>query len=172
MFQSSGIKEIDISLPVVTDLSYFAYANKALKKVNFRKLNTNGFKAIHCFNADTRLEEVIYDGTINVIGDSSYMYLNNHNLKKVPVLNLDNSTKNTRLFENSHNLTNIELLNIKENINIKALRLNRTKLINIFNNLVDMGEERTINITGCFGAKELTDEDIATATSKNWTVIK
>jgi hypothetical protein len=172
MFQSSNIKEVDISLPAVTDLSYFAYSSRSIKKITFRKLNENGFKMLHAFNATNSLKEVQYDGVMKLTDDNSYAFLNAHNIRKIPALNLNASTGNTRILENNKNLTSVNLTSIKESISIKYTRLSRGTLVNIFNNLVDMSEERTIDVRGCFGAKELTDADVAIATNKNWVVIK
>jgi hypothetical protein len=172
MFNSSGIKEIDISFPAVTDMSSFAYENRNIKKITFRKLNENGFNMSRAFNGSYSLEEVLYDGVINLVGSSNYTFLNAYNIRKLPTLNLENSTGNIRFIENNKNLTLINLANIKEDTSIRYSRINRDTLVNIFNSLVDIGEERIVDITDCLGVGELTDADVAIATNKNWTVVK
>jgi hypothetical protein len=172
MFTESNIEEISISLPAAEDLSYFLYDNHCTKKITLEKLNQNGVSMSYGFSSVKSLEEIVYDGVINLTGNNYSMCSNSYNLRKVPTFNLENSINNTKLFYGNKNLTEVELLNIKENISLQYNRFGRDTLVNIFNNLVDMGEERTIDITGCFGAGELTDADVAIATNKNWTVIK
>jgi hypothetical protein len=172
MFSSSNLQEIDISLPVATNLYQFASGCTRLRKITFRELNQNPINMSYAFGLAGHLEEIEYGETINLTGSCQQTFLSSYNLKKVPTLNLDNVDDSWRMFEGSQNLVEIDLVNIKASISLRHTGLSKNTLVNIFNNLIDMGEEREIDIRGCFGAGELTDTDVAIATNKNWTVIK
>lgn len=55
-------------------------------------------------------------------------------------------------------------------IAVPALGLTRPALLETINSLPVATAAATLTITGCAGASELTDEDIAIATAKNWTI--
>lgn len=55
-------------------------------------------------------------------------------------------------------------------IAVPALGLNRTALLETINSLPVATAAATLNISGCSGASELTEEEIAIATAKNWTI--
>lgn len=55
-------------------------------------------------------------------------------------------------------------------IAVPALGLTRPALLETINSLPVATAAATLNITGCSGASELTEEEIAIATAKNWTI--
>ena len=59
------------------------------------------------------------------------------------------------------------------NLYVRYSALSHEAILEIFNQLPDFnGEsERVIDIVGCLGVTELTEEDLKIATDKNWVVI-
>ncbi len=55
-------------------------------------------------------------------------------------------------------------------INVSYTGMDRTALVTLFNDLPTVTGGQIINVTGCTGANDLTDDDKAIATAKGWTV--
>lgn len=55
-------------------------------------------------------------------------------------------------------------------INVSYTGMDRTALVQLFNDLPTVSSGQIINITGCTGASSLTDDEVSIATNKGWTV--
>lgn len=55
-------------------------------------------------------------------------------------------------------------------INVSYTGMDRTALVQLFNDLPTVSDGQIINITGCTGSENLTDEEISIAENKGWTV--
>lgn len=55
-------------------------------------------------------------------------------------------------------------------IDVSYTGMNRAALVQLFNDLPTVSDGQIINITGCTGSENLTDEDISIAENKGWTV--
>ena len=86
------------------------------------------------------------------------------NIKKFPL-----NTNAYKMFDRTYNCTDFTLEEYNNDITIRYIGLSRTKLVELFNNLENV-TDKTITITGARGASGLSDDDIAIATNKGWTV--
>lgn len=55
-------------------------------------------------------------------------------------------------------------------INVSYTGMDRTALVQLFNDLPTVSDGQVINITGCTGSPDLTDDDKAIATEKGWSI--
>ena len=131
--------------------------------------------------------------------DGSVAFYNCPNLKKLPK-GLDYSAatsmwffllgntalEDTYLNVNSTSLTDIKIwgtsikgLRVSNSapfsgdtpqIDIQYTGLDRTALVQLFNDLPTVSDGQIINITGCNGTADLTDEDKTIVTTKGWTI--
>lgn len=95
-------------------------------------------------------------------------------LKKI-VCDMSNATDATNFIVYAYSLQELKLTNIpKINIDIKYSNVTREQFLDIFNSLPDASGDSTsptLTITGCRGVVDLTDDDKAIATNKNWTLV-
>lgn len=72
-------------------------------------------------------------------------------------------------FSGCSSLQEAPLQGVSENISFQGCLLSRDAIVDIFNGLATV-VEKTINVSGNYGAAELTTADIEIATNKGWTV--
>lgn len=97
------------------------------------------------------------------------MFYRCNNLQTIESLDCTAVTNFTDIFNDCTKLTNIHLMNIKTDLTIPSDLLTHDCLVNLINELVDVGEVRTLTI-GTTNIAKLTAEEIAVATNKNWTL--
>ena len=93
------------------------------------------------------------------------------NLKYLPALDVGKVNSLTSLFSSANtNLEEIHFINIKGSFRCsQSTKFTREALVEIIGNLVDVGASRTLTI-GSTNLAKLTEDDIAVATAKGWTI--
>ena len=195
MFNTSSNPDfINTNISITGNMYYcFEYSLLDLSKINITN-TTNLYKAFHYHKGgfygknmvsfDVSACTYMYDtfwvsSFIKVdfigacIGPHKYLFEANTEIQEVINLDLSNSTDNLYMFTNSPNLTKATILNINKSIDIKYTALPRDQLVGILNNLVDLTDQdaQTCTLTGCAGVADLTDDDKAIATNKNWNLV-
>lgn len=104
--------------------------------------------------------------------DFSTMFDQCASLQMIPALDMSGGTDFSFMFDGCLSLAAAPLQGTASNISYANCRLSRAALVAIFEGLADLTGQtaRTITVSGNWGATELTPEDIAIATDKNWTV--
>ena len=146
-----------------------------IEEINIQgKLYTNALS--YMFYGCNELEKI--DGIENIVvteaSSFDYCFYQNNNLKKIEI-DMANATSAIKFIYACKALQKIKLINIpKINIDIMYSNLTREQLIDIFNSLPDASGDSTsptLTITGCRGVVDLSDNDKAIATDKNWTLV-
>ncbi len=149
---------------------------------DIRNINLIGNKIIVADNTDLNYtfyndftQQCILENLSYAKGISHYgMYANNKYIKNIE-LDVGNSTNLKFFVYKCYSLRKLTLKNIpKTDIDIKYASLPREELIKLFNALPDCSGDSTsptLTITGCRGVPDLTDDDKAIATDKNWTLV-
>lgn len=148
------LREINIEGKIYpTYINYLFYSNQNLRIIN-------GFENIDFSNLAS--------------GAADYMFYNCYSLQEI-VMDLSVVTSANGFINNCFSLQKLKLINIpKINIDIKYSNVTREQFIEIFDILPDASGDSTsptLTITGCRGIVDLTDDDKAIATNKNWTLV-
>lgn len=91
------------------------------------------------------------------------------NLETIEGLDCTAATNLTDIFNSCTKLTDVGLTNIKTNLTIPSNLLTHDCLVGLIDELVDVNEARTLTV-GATNIAKLTDDEIAVATAKNWTL--
>lgn len=107
----------------------------------------------------------------SLVTDVSYLFYYCQTLKTLPLLDFSNVNNISNAFYNCSSLTNVGgFINLSVGFSlVDALSLTRESVLNIFNNLATVTVNTYIYLHSNVKAR-LTDDDIAIATSKGWTV--
>ena len=173
-------------LPVIdgnnnkVDLGYFGFSDcKTIKKINIKNLTFDD--GSYAFNNCTSLEEL--PKRINY-ASAKYMgnYLTNATSLKDAILDVRTSTGLKAIGCNgdaSHVMTGFKGLRVSNQapfdswtpqINVSYTGMTRQAIVTLFNDLPTVTDGQIINITGCTGSEDLTEDDKTIATSKGWTI--
>lgn len=91
-------------------------------------------------------------------------------LESIPQLDVSNVTRSDSMFGSCRSLKSILMTGMKTSFNISAsTRFERSDLLTIINNLASVTSTKTLTM-GATNLAKLTDEDIAIATAKGWTL--
>lgn len=146
MFHSSGIKTIPVfDTSNVTDMSYMFYQCGQL--ISLPVLNTSKVVSMQ------------------------YILHTCDDLKEMPAWNVGNVTNFGGMFTQCIKLTKIHMYGMRSNftISIYLVTFTRDALLEILNNLAPVTETRTLTM-GSTNLAKLTEDDIAIATAKGWTL--
>ncbi len=163
-----------------TDAS-FMFANcQKLEKIVIKNMKIGG--ANYCFHNCRKLKEVpkiIYSSVQQLD-----RYVTNAKELKDTTLNLSsaNNLKVIGCFGTATNfISGFKGLRVSASapfnysntpqINVSYTGMDRTALVQLFNDLPSVSGSQVINITGCTGTADLSEEDKAIATNKGWTII-
>lgn len=153
---------------------YGLFYRTAIKKVDIKNLKfAEGSIAFYsCYNLEELPKGIDYSDATNM----SYFLFYNYALKDT-VLDVSAATGLTRIGLNG--TTGIKGLRVSNSapfssstpqIDIRETGLDRTALVQLFNDLPTVSDGQIINITGCTGTTDLSDEDKTIATAKGWTI--
>lgn len=102
--------------------------------------------------------------------DMNAMFLNCKSLTTVPQFDTSNVTDMGYMFSYCSSLTEIHMISISASLDIHwSTKMERTALLEVINNLSTVTSTKTLTLGDTLKAK-LTDDDIAIATNKGWTV--
>lgn len=175
-----------------TNCSSMFRNNKTLKKINL--LNAQNVTDIEAMfmNCD-KLESFQIDDTSNLINTASlfngcksltdvqlfdisnvtnatYMFVGCLALTSIPQFDLSKISNLTGMLDYCISLTEIHMKNISVSLDIHwSTKMERTALLEVINNLSSVTTTQTLTLGDTLKAK-LTDDDIAIATNKGWTV--
>lgn len=179
--------EIRASDLYCTDDNSFIGTCRNLKKFKFNKLHFSSSQQI--FSECNSLKELDLSnctfnsgGGVFISGASSLEVLIFPEKISIAALNGTTSLKNLTIYNNEYEATNInngyalESLTVGEEWNsslnlISCYNISKHSILNIFNNLKDLTQEatKTISLSRDW-TYNLTDEELAIAQNKNWTV--
>jgi hypothetical protein len=129
---------------------YYAFHYAPLDDINFDTIDTSA-----CTNMN-----------------SSFRY--GYAIRSIRNLDITSLSDTANMFSNLHNLQQLTFAGETTpggfTIGVPAPGLTRPALLETINSLPVATEAATLTITDCAGASQLTDEDIAIATAKNWTI--
>ena len=151
----------------VTNMSDMFYNCHSL--VSVPQLNTsNVTKMSHMFDTCSSLVSIPELDTSNVT-NMSYMFNGCSKLETIPLLDTSNVADSYCMFSTCYKLTNIGgFQGLKVSISMgNSYNITRESMLNIFNTI---GEARKTITIHQDVADRLTDEDIAIATNKGWTI--
>lgn len=139
------LKEIgNVNLPATTSMaSMFLYNMSLLKTGTITSTSTTSINSM--FYYCSSLREVTFTSLVNVTNTASAFFA-------------------------CYSLENLRVPGIKVSFTIVDCALERTALVQVFNDLGTPATTQTITITRNPGSADLTAADILIATSKNWTV--
>ena len=152
-------------------------------------LNTENVESITCMFGKYMEQTVAYNKMTSIplydfrkVTAAADLFYNCQALESIPALNFESfDTTNTNFNINGGSygwisgcsrLREIHIVDIHYNINITAsTAFTREALVEIIGNLRDMTGSTALTLTmGATNMAKLTDEDIAVATAKNWTI--
>ena len=111
----------------------------------------------------------------NNVTSMGYMFGHCYSLTSIPQLDTSNVTNTANMFYACYLLSSI-LLNPSvsgwagSDFSLSNCSLGHTALVNLFNSLPTITTKKALTLTGNPGVSELTDEEKAIATGKNWTL--
>lgn len=112
---------------------------------------------------------IAYNATSNLTSMYQFFYYSS-NLKEVGLFDTSNVTNMSGMFSSCTSLTEIHMKNMAVNFDIHwSTKMEREALLEVINNLATVTSTRTLTIGSTLKAK-LTDDDIAIATAKGWTI--
>ena len=153
---------------------YGLFYRTAIKKVDIKNLKfAEGSIAFYsCYNLEELPKGIDYSDATNM----SYFLFYNYALKDT-VLDVSAATGLTRIGLNG--ATGIKGLRVSNQapfnssepqIDIRETGLDRTALVQLFNDLPTVSDGQIVNITGTAGESSLTTDDVLIAVNKGWTV--
>lgn len=105
--------------------------------------------------------------------NSAFRY--GYNIRSIRNLNISSLSDANLMFSHLYNLQRLTFAGATTrggfSISVSAIGLTRAALLETLNSLPTATAAATLNISGCGGASELTEADIAIATAKNWTIV-
>ncbi|MCT4580847.1 MAG: leucine-rich repeat protein [Flavobacteriales bacterium] len=166
VFSDSSIRELgNITAVNASNANSFSQNNFSLCKlglVNIPACTT----ATRMFMNNYALESIEVIST--ALSNAQYMFLGCRAIKSIVFSDLGNLTVTSQMFDNCYSLSELRVPNISVSFSVANCNLDRTALIQIFNDLATVSA--TITITGNIGVSNLTASDLLIATNKGWTV--
>ena len=148
----------------------FRYSS--IQKVEFEKGSKLSSLGSYAF-WDTEATEFYCPDNLHSLGDRTYVFANNKNLRYIWIPNTLTTSIPANFVYNCPSLTEIELqsdFNISANFS-NCTALSSDAIVRMFNALKNLNNESAKSITlGAENLAKLTEEQITIATSKNWTV--
>ena len=177
LWNNKSLKKITLKNAVPTTLQYFAYTASALEEIkgnlDFSKVTSLGnafvtsqkLKKLPATNFSTPLTNAgngisyctaLEDTIINLQNCTSLNKWESYRTAGIKGLRVSNQAP----FDNA----------TAPQINISYTGMDRQALVTLFNDLPTVTGGQIINIVGCTGTADLTDDDKAIATDKGWTI--
>ena len=171
IFSNGFIKSIgNITLNNVSGMGDFFNACRDLETVG-NIIATSSTSISTMFNSCTNLERI---GTIDIGSSGTVTNLNTfnacNNLREIEFVSAARLTTATGMFTSCVKLRRLRLPGMAVTFSILDADLERTELVQLFNDLVDLTSlpTQTITITGNPGVATLTAGELAILTGKNW----
>ena len=177
LWNTTKLKQIIFKNAVPNSLQYFAYSSyieEVKGTIDFSKVAT----AAYGFMSASKLKRLPTKNFSSLLTGGAQGFIGYCYALEDTYLNLSPCSGITK-FE-AYNTSKFKGLRVSEEapfnhqtspqINISNTGLNRAALITLFNDLPTVSSGQIINITGCSGIADLTDEDKAIATNKGWTI--
>ena len=157
-FDRTAIKSLTIKNTAISSLVTTCRYCSELETVNIDNVDLSGLEHASQFIVNsTKLKDTVFDFSsssllkeIGIYGDNSNFISGMKGLRVSSSAPFDNSTA--------------------PQINISYTGMTRQALVTLFNDLPTVSDGQIINITGCTGSQQLSDDEIAIAESKGWTV--
>jgi hypothetical protein len=169
MFTNSRIRKVgNLNFSAATTtLSIFAGALNLRQVGNVNLAATPNMTSL--FNGCVNLLKI---GTITstAVTNINTMFQNCYSLREVTFTNCELITTVSNTFVGCYSLENIRVPGLVVSVNFIDCAMERTALVQVFNDLGTPGTTRTITVTRNPGSADLTAADILIATNKNWTV--
>lgn len=169
------ITNFEANIPNVTSLkSAFSdrNANHNLKNITLRV--TNKLKAVTLMLYHTRVTSVEFIGDMSAVTDYDNAFCgDDYQLKSIKGLDFTSTTNVRSMFTGKYVLETITIVpnTLKLSITIPSQALSDESIQNIIDGLADMTDGTAQTLTLHSTVKEkLTEEQIASATAKNWTI--
>ncbi|MCI8470419.1 MAG: BspA family leucine-rich repeat surface protein [Clostridia bacterium] len=173
MFASCySLREIpNIDTSNVTKMSSMfsgCYLLREIPNIDTSNVTTMSSMFFMCYS----LKEIPNINTSNVT-NTSMMFYNCYSLKEIPNIDISNVANISTMFSDCRLLTNIQnITQIKTTLSFSgSIYLSHNSLLKILNALIDLSEQATQTLTlGATNLAKLTEEEIAVATDKGWTL--
>lgn len=175
---NSAVKTLEIKNAKPTSLQYFANNSgiEKLKFVNCDFSKTTTFSA--AFNNATKIKILPdFNFSTSCLGGGEAFVNNCSALTNDVILDLSNCTAlnkfiatSTSKFKGLRVSDQAPFSGAAPQINVSNTGMNRAAIVQLFNDLPTVSSGQIINITGCSGTADLTDEDKTIATNKGWTI--
>ena len=154
----------------VTNMSYmFQYCSNLISIPQLDTSNVTNMS--YMFNGCSSLTTIPLLDTSNVTSMSN-MFYDCMQITSIPQLNTSNVTSMSNMFRYCRSLTKISMLNIGTSLDISpCTKMTREALLEVLGNLKDLTNSTSKKLTlGSDLLAKLTEDDIAIATNKNWTL--
>ena len=191
-FQGEELDTLNFTFPSGTDLQAMCYYCSNLKKINMSNMISENISNCYMtFSSCSKLETIIFPDDIGTkfgATNIAQMFRACTNLTTLPLINASNVINIYWLFYQTKNITNLggfrnlgEAYLTTQSVNYKDYRLDlspcslltKQSIINVLNNLYDIASKgcNTQSIVlGSTNIAKLTEDEIAIATNKGWTV--
>ena len=191
-FQGEELDTLNFTFPSGTDLQAMCYYCFNLKKINMSNMISENISNCYMtFSSCSKLETIIFPDDIGTkfgATNIAQMFRACTNLTTLPLINASNVINIYWLFYQTKNITNLggfrnlgEAYLTTQSANYNDYRLDlspcslltKQSIINVLNNLYDIASKgcNTQSIVlGSTNIAKLTEDEIAIATNKGWTV--
>ena len=191
-FQGEELDTLNFTFPSETNLESMCYMCYNLKKINMSNMISENISNCYMtFSSCSKLETIIFPDDIGTkfgATNIEQMFRACINLTTLPLINASNVINIYWLFYQTKNITNLggfrnlgEAYLTTQSANYKDYRLDlspcslltKQSIINVLNNLYDIASKgcNTQSIVlGSTNIAKLTEDEIAIATNKGWTV--
>ena len=191
-FQGEELDTLNFTFPSETNLESMCYMCYNLKKINMSNMISENISNCYMtFSSCSKLETIIFPDDIGTkfgATNIAQMFRNCTNLTTLPLINASNVINIYWLFYQTKNITNLggfrnlgEAYLTTQSANYKYYTLDlspcslltKQSIINVLNNLYDIASKGCNTqsiILGSTNIAKLTEDEIAIATNKGWTV--
>lgn len=164
----SALKSVSFGdLPLVEDMSELFYECESLQTVTLGDLpsvTSMSYTFSRCFSLTS-----VTLGDTPLLSHTYYMFSEDSALVEVSPINMASVTDAGSMFDYCVGLQKGALVDTSVDIYYYGCLLSRQAIVDIFDGLANASA--TIDVSGNYGAADLTAEDLAIATDKGWTVI-
>ena len=191
-FQGEELDTLNFTFPSETNLESMCYMCYNLRKINMSNMISENISNCYMtFSSCSKLETIIFPDDIGTkfgATNIAQMFRNCTNLTTLPLINASNVINIYWLFYQTKNITNLggfrnlgEAYLTTQSANYEDYRLDlspcslltKQSIINVLNNLYDIASKGCNTqsiILGSTNIAKLTEDEIAIATNKGWTV--
>lgn len=176
---NSGIPKLKIKNAKPTSLQYLVF-NSRIEKLSFINCDFSEVTTFSgAFNSAQSIKALPdFNFSTPCVGGGEAFINNCSALTNDVILDLSNCTALKRFIATSTSkfkglrVSNEAPFNnaTAPQINVSYTGMNRAALVQLFNDLPTVSDGQIINITGCSGTADLTDDDKTIATDKGWTI--